>query len=249
MQDSSGSSVNWVSNLSWTDVEKRIQRGDCALLPIGAQAKEHGLHLPMNTDYIQAQWLAEQLALHRRLLIWPVVNYGYYPAFVDYPGSVTVSSETFIMMIEDMARSITNSGVRRLVLLNTGISTIKPLEQVVSKVLENVSLINVYSGCQFKQVCIDTIEQTAGGHADEVETSIMLAISPALVDISRARGSMRACAQPGVLTRTDSESLNYTPTGACGAPQYASEEKGRLLLNAMLADINTVLDELGISSF
>ena len=241
------STANWVSNLSWVEVESKIQRGDCALLPIGAAAKEHGLHLPMNTDYLQAQWIAEQLGCRTQMLIWPVVSYGYYPAFVDYPGSITISQDTFSLMIEDIARSIINAGVTRLALLNTGISTIKPLELTVSKLPENVHLINVYNGPQFKQVCINVIEQSAGGHADEVETSIMLAIDQALVDMSKASGSMQACAQPGILSRCDSQSLNYTPTGACGAPQFASPEKGRLLLNAMLADIHAQLAEFGFS--
>ena len=234
---------SWVSALSWPDIEQRINTGACALLPVGASAKEHGLHLPMNTDYLQATWLSNQLALQRNLLIWPVVNYGFYPAFVDFPGSVTISESTFSSMIKEIMTSIFNTGVNRLALLNTGISTIKPLEKTITQFSGDVCLINVYSGDLFKQVYSQVIEQTDGGHADESETSIMLVINKTLVDIDNAKGSMRACSQPGVLSRHDTKSLNYTPSGACGAPHLASVNKGSLLVSAMLEDINNQLSE------
>ena len=231
-------SSSWVSELSWPDVEQRISQGASALLPVGASAKEHGRHLPMNTDFIQAKWLSHQLALQNDLLIWPVVNYGYYPAFVEFPGSVSLSEATFSSMITDIVDSIFRAGIDRIALLNTGISTIKPLDDVIAHSSGDICLINVYSGQQFKQTVIQVIEQTQGGHADETETSIMLAINETLVNMRLASGSMTACEQPGRLSRGDPQSLNYTPSGACGAPQLGTPDKGLLLLKAMLKDAN-----------
>ena len=239
---------SWVSELSWSDVENKIESGAGAVLPIGAAAKEHGLHLPMNTDYLQAKWLADQLVLKRNLLVWPIVSYGFYPAFVNYPGSVTLSQTTFEIMIKEVISSIFNSGVGRLVLLNTGVSTIKPLENICHEFPGEVSLINVYSGKRYKQIHTQIIQQSDGGHADESETSIMLAINKLLVDMNLASGSMQACSQPGALNRNDPESVNYSPTGACGAPQLASSEKGARLLQAMLEDINQHLSDFGLSA-
>lgn len=236
---------SWVAQLSWSDVEKRIVSGGCGLLPIGAGSKEHGLHLPMNTDYLQAKWLADQLALQYNVLIWPTLSYGYYPAFVNYPGSISLSETTFELMTKEIITAILNSGVPRLALLNTGISTILPLDRVVNNFDGQVYLINVYSGTQFKQTYAQVIEQSAGGHADETESSIMLAINQSLVNMELASGSLQACSQPGVLSRNDSNSVNYTPTGACGAPHLACPEKGAALLQAILIDINAQLSDVG----
>ena len=246
MEKPSNVKSSWIAELSWPDVEKRILSGDCGLLPVGAGAKEHGLHLPMNTDYLQAKYLADQLALQWSLLIWPTLSYGYYPAFVDYPGSISLSQNTYELMVKEIITAIFNSGVPKLALLNTGISTILPLARIVNDFDGNVCLINVYSGMQFKQTYAQVIEQTGGGHADESETSIMLAINQSLVDMNLASGSMQACSQPGVLSRNDPESLNYTPTGACGAPQLARSDKGAQLLQSMLTDINKQLSNFGI---
>ena len=240
---------SWVSELSWPEIEQRIKVGACALLPVGASAKEHGLHLPMNTDYLQAKWLSDKLALQSNLLIWPVVNYGYYPAFVNFPGSVTLSETTFSSMIKDILTSIFNTGILRLALLNTGISTIKPLDEIVTGYDGDLRLINVYSGKLFKKTSSQIIDQTAGGHAGETETSIMLAINKSLVNMRKASGSLQACSQPGVLSRNDRQSLNYTPTGACGAPHLATLEKGSALLKAMLGDINNQLNEFGVPAY
>ena len=227
-----------VSELTWTQVESLIHEDTLAVVPIGAQAKEHGIHLPMNTDYQQVQWLVEQLLDQPGLLIWPVVNYGFYPAFVEFPGSITSSQETFSLLVKEICECIFNTGINRVVLLNSGISTIKPLQQLIENDARHTHLINVYSGDIFKRTVTQLIDQPAGGHADEVETSIMLAINESQVDMAKADGSVFACSQPGVLRRHEKNSPNYTPTGACGKPELASHQKGEKLLTAMLKDIN-----------
>ena len=77
----------WVAGITWRDIADRVCAGAIGILPVGAACKEHGLHLPMNTDQLQAEWLAEHLAQKDNVLIWPTLTYGSYPVFVDYPGS------------------------------------------------------------------------------------------------------------------------------------------------------------------
>lgn len=90
---------NVVERLSWDEIARRIENGAAAILPIGAGAKEHGFHLPVNTDRIQAEWLAGWISGRIDALIWPTVNYGHYPAFVEYGGSVSLSEPVFELMI------------------------------------------------------------------------------------------------------------------------------------------------------
>ena len=82
-------------------------------------------------------------------------------------------------------------------------------------------------------------EQRYGSHADEIETSLMLAIAPGLVDMSRAApcpvspmGRSR-----GPLSPDDPSSPNYAPSGSFGDPTLASAEKGRKVLAAILDDL------------
>ena len=54
-----------LERLTWDEVARRLENGAAAVLPIGAAAKEHGFHLPMNTDRVQAEWLAAEALLRQ----------------------------------------------------------------------------------------------------------------------------------------------------------------------------------------
>src|ERR1700730_1452324 len=82
-----GADRNFIERLTWDDVGRRIAGGSAAILPIGAAAKQHGFHLPLNADRIQAEYFAARLTERVDALVWPTVTYGYYPAFVEYAGS------------------------------------------------------------------------------------------------------------------------------------------------------------------
>ncbi|MGH8711763.1 MAG: creatininase family protein, partial [Burkholderiales bacterium] len=109
----------WVADLSWPKVEERVQSGATAILPVGAAAKEHGRHLPLNTDQLQAEWLAARLIEKANVLVWPTLTYGHYPAFTDYPGSCSLSTATFENLVEETLQSIFGSGIKSALILNT----------------------------------------------------------------------------------------------------------------------------------
>ncbi|MEM7468065.1 MAG: creatininase family protein, partial [Pseudomonadota bacterium] len=104
---------HWIENLNWPEIERRIAAGALGILPVGAACKEHGRHLPMNTDFRQASWLASQTATQINALVWPVLGYGYYPSFIDYPGSVSVPDEIFAETARAVIAGMAFSGVKR----------------------------------------------------------------------------------------------------------------------------------------
>ena len=69
--DGAGQRRHFIEHMLWDEVARRIHDGAVAILPIGAAAKQHGFHLPLNTDRIQAEWLAARLAGRIDALIWP----------------------------------------------------------------------------------------------------------------------------------------------------------------------------------
>ncbi|MGR8948686.1 MAG: creatininase family protein [Gammaproteobacteria bacterium] len=234
---------SWIENLTWPQVEQRIANGAIGLLPIGAASKEHGRHLPLRTDSVQACWLADQLAARVDSLVWPIVNYGYYPSFVDYPGSISIPEEVFSATVSAVIEGILFAGVRRVIILNTGISTIPPLQSAVKRVSQEgrLTLHNVYSGPSFSELESQIAQQAFGGHADEIETSIMLAIDRSAVNLQLARPQATAISR-GLFNRTEPSQANYSPDGVNGDPSLASEEKGRELLAALIEDSMAVLN-------
>ena len=230
----------FVARLAWPAVERRIEAGAVAVLPVGAACKEHGPHLPMNADLLQAEWLAAALVQRAEVLVWPTVAYGYYPAFGDYPGSISLSAATFRAMVGEILADIRRAGARAVLILNTGISTIEPLQAAAAAMPEElrIGLANVYAGPRCRDVTQAVEQQPRGGHADEIETSILLAIDRQHVALEKAAAwTPPAMAVSGPFSRSDAENPRFSPSGVWGDPTLASTDKGRRLLAAMLEDL------------
>jgi creatinine amidohydrolase len=230
---------NFVEHLSWDEVARRIDNGAVAMLPVGAGAKQHGFHLPMNTDRIQAEWLAMRIAHRINGVIWPTVSYGYYPAFVDYAGSASLSAPTFESLIQEIAAGIIGYGCRALFVLNTGISTIAPIDRALARLGNSDALhLKIHDGPRYRRAAAELAGQSHGSHADELETSIMLALAPHLVETAKAEASPPLTHETaGPLTPSDPTSPNYSRSGSFGDPTRATRAKGEILLAAMVDDM------------
>lgn len=237
----------YVEKNSWNKIRDYFQHADhrLAVLPIAASCKEHGFHLPMNTDELQIRWLLDKLVDDCPVLIWPVVNYGYYPAFASYNGSISLSRETFTQLISDIADGIFSHGIEKLVLLNAGISTILPLDELVNSEKYSGKLLqcNIYRGRYFLQAEKALSQQPSGGHADEIETSIMMIVAPHKVNMQNARAGDKEKYPKGPLQALDDSRENYSFSGVMGDPTLASELKGSTLVDAMYKDLKQFFSE------
>jgi creatinine amidohydrolase len=236
---SSDTGRNFVEHMTWDQVARRVGDGAAAILPIGAGAKQHGFHLPMNTDRILAEALAARIANRVDSLIWPTMTHGYYPAFVDYAGSISLSAPVFESVIEQIAAGIIGHGCRALLVLDTGISTLAPVDRALARLGSSDALhLKVHDGPRYRRTAGEIAEQSHGSHADELETSLMLTLVPQLVDMSRAEASPALKHEmPGPLTRHYTASPNYSRSGSFGDPTLATRAKGEILLKAMVDDM------------
>ena len=231
---------HFIERMHWDEVARRIKDGAVAILPIGAAAKQHGFHLPLNTDRVQAEWLAGRMAEKIDALIWPTLTYGHYPAFVEYAGSSSLSVTTFEALVREIAGQILGGGCPKLLVLNTGMSTLAPVDRALARLAsDRVKHLWIHSGPRYPRVVRQLSEQGHGSHADEMETSLMLALAPHLVDMRRAEASPALEREtPGALTPTDPSSPNYSRSGSFGDPTRATAAKGEALLAAMLDDLD-----------
>ena len=235
-----GTQGNAVGDLTWDEVARRIASGAAGIAPVGSAAKEHGLHLPMNTDFLQAEWLADKLASSIGALYWPALSYGYYPAFVNYAGSVSLSAQLFEALIVEVVDELRRFGVASVFVLDTGISTIPAIARAVAGFGRHARVhhLRIHDGPRYRHAHRTLLEQSWGGHADEAETSRMLALAPELVRMARAQPSRPMDpAVPGPLVLADPAAPNFSASGSVGDPTRATCEKGRALLDAMLQDL------------
>jgi creatinine amidohydrolase len=235
-----------VTGLTWDRVKERLEGGAEAILPIGAGAKQHGLHMPMATDQVLAEYFARTLAEKTDALIWPTLTYGFYPAFTAYAGSASLANRTFQSMVTEIVDALIGFGAKRILVLDTGLSTLEPAEAAIraSRDPSRVRHLKVFAGPRFVETARALKQQPYGTHADEMETSLMLVVAPELVDMTRAapcpfspKGPVR-----GPLSPDDPSAPNYAPSGSFGDPTLASAEKGAKLLAAILEDLTEMAE-------
>jgi creatinine amidohydrolase len=234
-----------LENLTWPEAEKALKGCDVVLFAVGARSKEHGPHLPLKTDYIMAEYLADRVGREVPVAILPTLEYGYYPSFLEYPGSVSIGAETFKNTIVDICRSMSGYGVRRSYVLNTGISTLHALK-AASEELEKEGLLMRYLNLleTDKLLPPGLLRQEGGTHADEGETSMMLYIAPELVDMSKAAKDYDPRPDRKGLTRDPKGTGTYSPTGVWGDPTLATKDKGRVIVETTVAEIVRQVREL-----
>ena len=237
----------FIESLTWVELESALKRFDTLVLPIGARCKEHGPHLPLNTDYLFAEYLARRIAEQCRVLVAPTLPYGYYPAFEEYPGSTSISAELFEGTVVDLCRCHARHGLRQFYAINTGISTLEPLARVRDTLAREDIQFAFTDLREAGAAARASVErQPLGTHADEIETSNLLYIAPEVVRLDRAIPELAPDA-PGGLTRVPGRPGVYSATGSWGDPTLATQEKGRVVTEAIVESIvHTLQRDFGV---
>ena len=233
-----------LANLTWQEAEKVLRPDTIVVIPIGAESKEHGPHLKLKTDWIEADYFTREVLKNADVVVAPTVNYHYYPAFVEYPGSTTLRLETARDLMVDICRSLAHYGPRKFYALNTGVSTLRPLK-LTAEILAS-------DGIQFRYTDVLAIDKAAeakvkqeegGTHADEIETSMMLFIAPSTVDMSKAVKDFHPSPKGG-LTRDPKAEGAYSTSGIYGDATLATRQKGEIVVQARVAGILKEIQEL-----
>ncbi|HVR71850.1 MAG TPA: creatininase family protein [Vicinamibacteria bacterium] len=234
-----------LADLTWPEAEEALTPERVVVLPLGAAAKEHGPHLLLRNDQILADYHARRVVEARPVALLPTLTYGFYPAFLEYPGSTSVSFETQRDAVVGIARSVARHGPRRLYVLNTGVSTVRPLRAAAETLSREGILMRFTDVSLAGRAAEDAVrEQKMGTHADEIETSMALYMEPGAVRMERAVADGLVEGR-GPLTRdARNPAGHFSPSGVFGDPTLASWRKGERVTEAMLADILAEIDAL-----
>ena len=235
----------FIEYLTWIEAEKAFKEYDVVVIPLGARTKEHGPHLPLNNDWIMAEYLTKRVSEQVDAIITPTLQYGFYPSFTEYPGSVTLSLETSQRMVEDICLSLNRYGVNKFYVLNTGISTNRALSPA-KEALQAQGVTLWYTDLHKAEAGTDDLlTQEGGTHADESETSMMLYIKPEIVDMNKAVKDYHPLQGRGLTRDPDNvEAGVYSASGIYGDPTLASAEKGKAIVESMISYIVEEINQL-----
>lgn len=226
-----------LENLTWLEAEKALTPSTVVVIALGAAAKEHGPHLKLNNDWLMAEYLRKRVLDAADVVIAPTITYHHYPAFIHYPGSTNLSAETARDLTVQIVKSLAAYGPKRFYILNTGVSTVGPLQQAQDQLAkDSIRMAFTNLAVVLREVEREVSKQEGGTHADEIETSMMLYMAPTTVDMSKAVKDYRP-SKGRPLVRDSTLPGTYSPTGTWGDPTLATREKGQRVTEALVAGI------------
>lgn len=232
-----------LEELTWIEAEAALTAEAIVVIPIGGALKEHGPHLRLKNDWTIAERLRLRVAEAADVVVTPTIGHHFYPAFVEYPGSVSLRLETARDLLVDVVRSLARHGPRRFYALNTGVSTVRALAPAAAELAgDGVLLTYTVLRDALGAVEAEVMTQEGGTHADEIETSMMLHLDPGSVDMAKAVKDYHP--GPGPLTRDPRGPGTYSPTGSWGDPTLATAAKGARIVEAYVAALLADIDAL-----
>jgi creatinine amidohydrolase len=242
--------------LNWKQVDALPRETTLLVLPTAA-IEQHGPHLPLATDT-----LINNIVLGRALAkvptdlpvyALPPVHYGKSNEHIGFPGTLSLSSATFMAVLRDLGSSLSKVGFRKIALYNTHGGNVS-LVDVMARDLRaefGLRMFAMHSAAGVAFEGLDPQERAYGFHAGEVETSFLLASVPELVDRSAYTSNYIAdVTKPGLLRPENAAATfawltrDIAPSGVMGDPRPASAEKGERWLEEAASRVAAALEEM-----
>ena len=223
-----------LDRLSWPEVKAELEAGrDTVVIAFGA-TEQHGPHLPLATDALLGDHLARLVAERLNAFVAPTVRVGCSEHHLEFPGTLSVSEETFHQLVGDLVRSLARGGFRRVVLLPTHGGNFRPLAAALEKLgpVEGIEVRAITDlGALFAVARTGQEEYgvplgEGGLHAGEWETSMLMVIHPDLVHPDRGEPGYTGDMEQAVGAIFGEGVHSVAPNGVIGDPTQASAEHG-----------------------
>lgn len=247
----------FAAELPWPDYHARVGAGRTPMLiPIGSM-EQHGHHMPMHVDVLLPTEFARRVAGEVGALVAPPFTYGYKSQQKSgggnhLPGTTSLDGATLVAALRDVLKEFARHGVRQLCLVNghfenswfivegidlalrelrwDGVTDLKVIVLSYWDFVDNATVARLYP---------DGFTGWDLEHGGVLETSLMLALHPELVDMERAVHHEPASFPPYDVYPVKPE---WTPpSGTLSSPGEASREKGEILLDVCTRGIVAAL--------
>lgn len=232
-----------IAELTMDEFSAGLKKTRTIMIPFGS-TEEHGSHLPLDTDTLQAVEVGRRLAAQRSIFIAPPIHYGVCRSTSDHPGTLGISTETLKALTIDLVSACYRQGLRNFILLSghAGGMHMAALTDAGEQLLQlypdlKIAVVTEYMlAAQAGQSLIETQDDS---HAGEIETSRILHSHPSLV---KGRAPREFPDFPnGILFRNKRK---HWPGGVWGDPEKASAEKGAEIERLVVEALAELVDQL-----
>lgn len=233
----------------WTVDEIAERCADIAVVPVGS-LEQHGHHLPVDTDIVIAQAVADRVGEALGAYVLPCLPVSTCREHMGKRGSVWMNPDTFYRMLSEVVLCLHEQGFKKVVVVqgHGGIFVMPAVIRQLNATMNPGLMVCKLEPYNFVKNLVDEriLESAASLHADEFETSLMLALQPHAVHMDKAVDFV-----PDV----PREFLGYgsifraCPDGVWGEPSRATAEKGEKALARItqlsIGYIHAVFDYIG----
>jgi creatinine amidohydrolase len=215
-----GKIKNYLPYMSWPEVAALLKKSDMVIIPVGA-LEQHGLGGPIGTDYLNGTERALLIAQRTDVLVAPILLPGQSPYHAEFPGTITLSSETVERVYFEAVQSLIKQGFRRFLFLNSHGGNEATTGFIVDRINQETPAVAVELGAA-AALMQEPAPAAAGPakprvfdqHAGVNETSNSLYLTPGLYDQSVARAA----------------TLTYPPHLAAMVPQVLAGDRAANLV-------------------
>jgi creatinine amidohydrolase len=234
-----------LANLSWPEVQRELQKIEFSIIPTGS-TEQHGPNLGLKTDIAIATALAEKIGerMQPRALVVPGVAWGISYHHLSFPGTLTLSPETFMNLVVELAQSLKHHGIQKVLIVNGHGGNQSALNLVLTRLRHEcgIQAANMFWLSLVDDVIREHVHSPRYGHACEVETSLAMYLAPEIVKHTQlSAGEIKPYPYP----HSDPRGAGFidapftwaelTDNGAFGDARQASREFGEILTETIVS--------------
>lgn len=242
--------------LNWKQVDALPRDATLLVLPTAA-IEQHGHHLPLATDTLINNLLLghalQKLPEDLPVFALPPVHYGKSNEHIGFAGTLALSATTFMAVLRDLGKSLSSAGFQKLVLYNTHGGNTALIDVMARDLRAEFGLrtfaLHGSGGISFEGLSAQ--EKAYGFHAGEVETALLLASIPELVDQSAYTVNYIAdVSRPELLLPENAPATfawltrDIAPSGVMGDPRPATAENGARWLEQAATRLAAALEAM-----
>lgn len=229
-----------------TSAAEAFEDVSVAILPTGS-IEQHGPALPLGTDMIAAESFARAVEGPETVVL-PPVPVGVSVHHRQFHGTLHVDDLTFEAYVYQVLSSLAEHGIRKAVLVNGHGGNTEALTRAARRFRDAgqgfAAPWNWWSNLEEK---IESKFGTGLGHADEVETSLMLHLTDLVREGHLEEAEAGAAASWGKSVHGASvgfDTADFSESGSVGHPTEGTAEIGAELFDDATAELDALIDWL-----
>ena len=250
-----------LTEMSGDEVRQALRRTKTILIPCGA-TEDHGPHLPLGTDCMEAREIGRRTAVRLGtmgcpVVIGPLIPFGTSSFHMAFAGTVSISSRTLTRLLHEVCMSLYQGGFRNFILIHGHDGNLPSMmvaaQELVDATTDAKAVVLNWLAPLSKVYSTIQTSIKGEGHGGEGETSRLLVTYPELVHPERGRAhyvppeQMRKIQGPehiktgGAIYYATRSYKEHTPYGHIGDPGLAKVETGEKGYDAIVGWLTEVI--------